>query len=127
MIGGGVEEFGEVQGADVAVAGEVVDLGGAAEAVGDDGASAERVESGLEGQVGYGDGGVVVLGLEAEVAGQSAAALGLVDLADAEPAQQIGGSAAREGGVLVAVGLRYDGLGQGWWSPCGGTRWLEAS
>jgi hypothetical protein len=50
LTGGGVEEFREVLGADVAAADKVVDLGGAAEAVGDDGrSSAGVVEAGLEG------------------------------------------------------------------------------
>ncbi|CAM5686991.1 hypothetical protein SAFG77S_04889 [Streptomyces afghaniensis] len=53
-----------------------------------------------------------MLCLEAEVPGESAAALGLVDAAYAEPTQQVGGAAALEGGVLVAVGLEDDVLGQ---------------
>ncbi|WP_455568192.1 hypothetical protein, partial [Streptomyces griseiscabiei] len=112
-----------MQGADAPVSGEVVDLGGAAEAVGHDDRRrvlVDVVEARLQGQAGDGHRGVVVLFLEAEVAGESAAALGLVDLPYAEATEQVTGVAALEGGVLVAVGLQDDVVRQLRWRPAGG-------
>lgn len=101
---------------------EVVDLGGAAEAVGHHGRWAVgrcRVEVRSERQVGDGHRGVVVLFLEAEVPGESAAALRLRHLGYPEAGQQIARATAAEGRVLVAVGLQQHRLRQRGRAPVG--------
>src|SRR2546423_7514927 len=98
----------------------MVDLGRAAEAVGDEDGrpgAFDLVEAGFQSQSGHRHRGLVVLFLEAEVPGESAAALRLVDVPYAEAAQHVPRAAAGEGRVLVAVRLKHDLLRQWRRSP----------
>ncbi len=96
------EELGQVGAGDV---GELVELGAAGEAVGQDGgAVAGRPDRREQCGLGDGDRHVVVALLDAEVAGQAAAAADGVDRG-AGLAEQGGVGVPAEDGVLVAVRL----------------------
>jgi hypothetical protein len=86
---------------------QVAELGAAGEAVGQDGrAVARRADRRQQGGLGDSDRDVVVAALDAEVAGQAAAAADRVDRR-ARLAQQGRVGIPAEYGVLVAVRLRH--------------------
>src|SRR4051812_1582309 len=89
---------------------EVIDLGAAAEAVGEYDGGRVTSEGGRERERGDVHRGLVVDGLESEVPGEAAAADRLMQLGDPLPAEIVRLRWGSEGGVLVTVGLQ-DRLG----------------
>ncbi|WP_263422250.1 hypothetical protein [Arthrobacter sp. StoSoilA2] len=102
----------------IAVGFELLDLHGAAEAVGEDGNVGSRF-----GQCRYQSlfsdlhGDVLVVGFEAEVPGDAAAARGFVDVGDTKSSQGLALHGGTEGGVFATVGLHGRGRRHGRGSP----------